>query len=145
MPYPNPEPGLVIGYSYLWKDEAERGQVEGLKNRPCAIILSVRNDDGERIVSVVPITHSPPADPDAAIEIPQRTKQRLGLDDERSWVVLSEYNKFVWPGPDLRPISRTKNDQYDYGFLPPKLFDLLKMKMLEQIKKQQVRTISRFE
>jgi hypothetical protein len=145
MPYPNPEPGLVIGYSYLWKDEAERGQVEGLKNRPCAIILSVRNDDGERIVSVVPITHSPPADPDAAIEIPQRTKQRLGLDDERSWVVLSEYNKFVWPGPDLRPISRTKNDQYDYGFLPPKLFDQLKMKMLEQIKKQQVRTISRFE
>jgi hypothetical protein len=145
MPYPNPEPGLVIGYSYLWKDEAERGQVEGLKNRPCAIILSVRNDDGERIVSVVPITHSPPADPDAAIEIPQRTKQRLGLDDERSWVVLSEYNKFVWPGPDLRPISRTNNDQYDYGFLPPKLFDQLKMKMLEQIKKQQVRTISRFE
>jgi hypothetical protein len=145
MSYPNPEPGLVIGYSYLWKDEAERGQLEGLKNRPCAIILSVRNEEGEQIVSVVPITHTQPADPDAAIEIPRRTKQRLGLDDDRSWVVLSEYNRFVWPGPDLRPISRTNNDQYDYGFLPPKLFDQLKIKMLEQIKKQQVRTTTRTE
>jgi hypothetical protein len=30
------------------------------------------------------------------------TNQRLGLDAERSWVMLTEANRFVWPGPDLR-------------------------------------------
>ena len=36
------------------------------------------------------------------IELPQQTKTRLGLDDERSWVIVSEANDFAWPGPDLR-------------------------------------------
>lgn len=145
MPYPKPEPGLVIGYSYLWSVESGQGQVEGLKDRPCAIVLSVRNDEGEQIVTLVPITHTQPSNPEAAIEVPQPTKQRLGLDDERSWIVLSEYNQFVWPGPDLRPISRSYHDQYHYGFLPPKLFDQLKKKLLEQIREQQVQAITRTE
>jgi len=29
--FPEPEVGLVISYSYLWKEEEERGQVEGPK------------------------------------------------------------------------------------------------------------------
>ncbi|MES9880132.1 MAG: hypothetical protein ABW185_04545 [Sedimenticola sp.] len=145
MPYPKPEPGLVIGYSYLWSVESGQGQVEGLKDRPCAIVLSVRNDEGEQIVTLVPITHTQPSNPEVAIEVPQPTKQRLGLGDERSWIVLSEYNQFVWPGPDLRPIPRSHNDQYHYGFLPPKLFDQLKKKLLEQIREQQVQAITRTE
>jgi hypothetical protein len=145
MPYPTPEPGLVIGYSYLWKAEAERGQLEGIKDRPCAIILTVENDEGERIVSLVPVTHTPPHDPDAAVELPTATKRRLGLDNERSWVVVSEFNRFVWPGPDLRPVSRDDNGQYAYGLLPPKLFERIKEKMLEQIKKQQIQPVTRSE
>lgn len=27
--FPEPEAGLVISYSYLWKEEEERGQTEG--------------------------------------------------------------------------------------------------------------------
>jgi hypothetical protein len=145
MPYPTPEPGLVIGYSYLWKAEAERGQLEGIKDRPCAIILTIEKDEGERIVSLVPITHTPPHDPDAALELPMATKCRLRLDNERSWVVVSEFNRFVWPGPDLRPVSRDDNDQYAYGLLPPKLFERIKEKMLEQIKKQQIQLVTRSE
>jgi hypothetical protein len=57
--------------------------------------------------------------PEAAVEIPQATKRRLGLDDGRSWVVVSEGNRFVWPGPDLRPIAP---ERFDYGLLPPALF-----------------------
>lgn len=53
---------------------------------------------------VVLITHVPPTKSGAAIEIPARVKQHLGLDDERSWVVLDEFNVFTWPGFDLRPI-----------------------------------------
>jgi len=38
-----------------------------------------------------------------AVEISHETKRRLGLDDDRSWIVLTEANRFAWPGPDLRP------------------------------------------
>lgn len=71
-------------------------------------------------VAVVPITHTPPADPERAIEIPQGVKRHLGLDTDRSWIVLDDFNVFRWPGFDLRPIRGT--GRYDYGFLPPRLF-----------------------
>jgi hypothetical protein len=105
---PDPVPGLVIRYSYLWLDEYRRGQEEGTKDRPCAVILVSAASQGERVITVLPVTHAPPADPDLAVEIPRTTKRRLGLDDERSWVVLSEANRFIWPGPDLRPARRRR-------------------------------------
>lgn len=94
----------MIRYSYLWHSEYLRGQEEGVKDRPCAVVLLLQNEDGDDIVTVLPITHTPPSrsDADLAIEIPPVTKRRLGLDDERSWVVPTEANRFVWPGPDLR-------------------------------------------
>lgn len=123
--YPEPEVGLVVSYAYLRFEEAERGRVEGKKNRPCAIVMAVDPTrgvaGGRKQVAVVPITHSPPRDPEVAIEIPARVKAHLGLDAERSWVVLDELNEFTWPGYDLRPISR-EDDRVCYGFLPPKLF-----------------------
>ncbi len=107
---PEPEVGLVISYSYLWKEEEERGQVEGRKDRPCAIILAVdvadARADGGKQVAVAPITHTPPRDPNVAVEIPARIKEHLGLDSERSWVIVEEVNIFTWPGFDLRPIRR---------------------------------------
>ena len=74
-------------------------------------------------VTVVPITHRQPDSEAEAVEIPRRTKTRLGLDGERSWVVISEVNRFIWPGPDLRPISRDRPDQFAYGLLPPAFFE----------------------
>jgi hypothetical protein len=50
------------------------------------------------------VTLSPTEDPRLAVEIPRDVKQRLGLDEARSWVMLSWWNDFVWPGPDLRPL-----------------------------------------
>jgi len=91
---PEPVPGLVIRYSYLWSDEYERGQEEGVKDRPCAIVLVTSDHAGERNVLALPVTHTPLSDPALAVEIPQATKRRLGLDDARSWVVLSEANRF---------------------------------------------------
>jgi len=90
-----PVPGLVIRYSYLWRAEYGRGQEEGVKDRPCAVILVSVDDEGDRVVTVLPISRSAPADPDLAVELPAATKRRLGLDDERSWVVLTEANRFV--------------------------------------------------
>ena len=54
------------------------------------------------------------------MEIPSRVKDYLGLDGERSWVIISEGNEFAWPGYDLRPASVT--GKQSFGFLPPRLF-----------------------
>jgi len=53
-------------------------------------------------------------------------KRRLGLDDARSWVVTSEVNQFIWPGYDLRPVSREQPDVFAWGFLPTQLFATIK-------------------
>jgi hypothetical protein len=122
MALPEPEPGLVISYAYLWHHEHQDGHDEGRKDRPCVIVVATeRADDGATIVTVAPITHRPSDDPAAAVEIPQAIKQTLSLDLDRSWVVVNEGNKFVWPGFDLRKIPAT--GQFDYGFLPPRFFN----------------------
>ncbi len=43
--------------------------------------------NGRTVVTVAPITHSPPAYAGSALALPAATKQRLGLDGERSWVI----------------------------------------------------------
>ena len=80
-----------------------------------------RQDDGATIVTVLPITHSAPTRLGAAVEIPAPVKRHLGLDDQRSWVVVAEGNEFLWPGYDLRKVPY--KDRYDFGFLPPGFFN----------------------
>jgi hypothetical protein len=118
---------MVVSYSFLWKREQEKGETSGGKDKPAAIVI-IRSDlgPGERVY-VVPITHFGPAQGDQTkIAIPQVVKQRLGLDEERSWIDVSEYNAFVWPGPDLRPTTTSRGAQGQqtclYGFLPRKFF-----------------------
>jgi len=123
MALPEPEPGLVVFYAYLWHHEHESGQEEGRKDRPAVIVLAAeRASDGAIIVTVLPITHRMPDDPAAAVEIPSAVKRLLGLDLERSWIVVSEGNEFVWPGYDLRKVPGHPT-RYHYGFLPPRFFD----------------------
>jgi hypothetical protein len=122
MSVPPPQPGLVISYSFLWNAEHRKGRDEGIKDRPCVIVLSTFNAaDGKTMVRVAPLTHTPPADAGMAIEVPALVKRHLGLDDQRSWVMLDEMNIFAWPGFDLRPFNR-QSDGFAYGFLPPRLF-----------------------
>ena len=130
MSLPKPEPGLVIRYAYLWLREHRAGREEGSKDRPCAIVLAAADRDGETRVLVVPVTHSPPEDAENALELPQAVKKHLGLDDQRSWVVLSESNLFDWPGPDLRRVGDRDNSSVAYGFLPPKFFAELRRRFL---------------
>lgn len=121
MSWRPPEHGLVINYSYLWTSEGKAGSQEGRKDRPCAIIVARYNEDGKMRLRVVPITHSTPVNPEYAIEIPAVTKKRLGLDSDRSWIVLNEVNDFTWPGFDIRTIGNTGSPYY--GPLPPSLFN----------------------
>ena len=133
MALPAPVPGLVIGYAYLWRDEALAGREEGRKDRPCVIILSVENKDGQVVVTVAPITHSQPTTPENVVEMPAATKSRLGLDAARSWIVASDLNRFVWPGVDLRPTRRGATE-YAYGLLPAALYREVRDKVLSLAK-----------
>ena len=92
MAFPEPQPGLIISYAYLWRHEHGAGREEDVKDRPC-----------------VPVTHSPPDNPATAVELP---------------------HEFTRPGFDLRPLPRSR-DLYNYGFLPPRLFNALMAKLAE--------------
>jgi hypothetical protein len=131
VPLPKPVAGLVIRYSYLWRHEYLEGRDEGRKDRPCAIVAALRTDEnGDIRVLALPITHASPRDPRLAIEIPIKVKQRLQLDDDRSWIVLSEWNDFVWPGPDLRRLPGASSASVAYGMLPPGLFATIRDRFL---------------
>ena len=120
--------GFVLSFSYLWHWQYLEGREEGDKDRPCLVLALVEIDDqGTPIMRVLPITHSPPSDPQFAIEIPPLVKRRLGLDHERSWIMLTESNRFAWPGPDLRPVDSLNGY---HGPLPPALFAQVKQRFV---------------
>jgi hypothetical protein len=125
MPLPTPEAGLVIRYEFLWSHEADAGEEDGSKKRPCAVIVTTKNDQG----GTEPATG-------CGVEIPQRVRQSLGLDNERQWAVLDELNEFIWPGYHIYPIDNSMPVRFDFGFLPPKLFDEIRDKILALKDKQ---------
>ena len=131
MRFPAPVPGLVIRYSYLWLQEHLKGLDEGVKDRPCAVILVTTDQDGDQVVTVLPITHVPPSTNMPTLEIPRQIKVRLGLDDERSWIVLAEVNRFIWPGPDVRPAVRGTTSSIACGQLPVGFFAEVLARFLE--------------
>ena len=130
MQIPDPVPGLVIRYSYLWSHEAKAGHEEGSKDRPCAVLLATTNKAGAKMVTILPVTHTPPSDTSLAVEIPPATKVRLGLDDDRSWVVLTELNYFQWPGPDLRTVPGDPLGEVAYGQLPTAFYETIRTRWL---------------
>ncbi|MEX2009513.1 MAG: hypothetical protein WEC41_04915 [Dongiaceae bacterium] len=143
MPLPRPEPGLVIGYAYLWRHEHHRGREEGVKNRPCAIILTTETEMGETVVTVAPITHGTPTNLEMAVALSPKVKRRLGLDDDASWIIADEVNRFVWPGPDLRPVSPQEPDRFDYGFLPEDIFAELRNKIVAVFRSRRLKVVPR--
>ncbi len=145
MSFPAPVPGLVIRYSFLWREAAARGEEEGGKDRPCAVVLVSEDQDGEKIVLVLAVTHSPPAEPDLAVEIPAKTKRRLGLDNERSWIIVTDANRFVWPGPDLRPSVRGEASSVAYGVLPRGLFYEVRERFARAIERRLAGVVRRTE
>lgn len=52
MTWPTPRPGLVIRFSYLWKREADAGREEGVKDRPCAVVIAIEGRAGRPRVIV---------------------------------------------------------------------------------------------
>jgi len=114
-----PERGAIIRYAYLWADEHAQGREEGRKDRPVLVLaLAVKDVDGTIEMLVVAVTHSPPRQATDAVPLSAEIKRQLGLDNEPSWIVTTEANAFVWPGPDIRPIPGRSPPTIIYGRVP---------------------------
>lgn len=141
MSIPTPKPGLVIRYSFLWSSEHESGAIEGMKDRPCAIVVAVPQGEGRQVRTVVaPITHAMPEDASTSLEVPADVCRNLGLDGARHWIRFDELNRFTWPGYDLRP---RKDGSYHYGMLPRGLFDDLRNGIIAAQKAHRAQVVPR--
>ncbi len=79
------------------------------------------------------------------VELPTAAKRRLGLDEERSWVVTSETNVFLWPGPDLRFLPGRGPESAAYGVLPPDVFRVVRDRFLAGLRARRAATVPRTE
>ncbi|MBU6443244.1 MAG: type II toxin-antitoxin system PemK/MazF family toxin [Alphaproteobacteria bacterium] len=139
-----PERGSVIRYAYLWADEHRRGREEAQKDRPALVLaLSVRTSDDRTEVLVLAITHTPPTRQTEAVALPPQVKRRLKLDDDASWIVTTEANAFIWPGPDIRPIPNRAHLGVVYGKIPEDLLQAVARSFLANRKRQQTKFVPR--
>jgi hypothetical protein len=138
---PHPKPGLVVRYDYVWSQEAAAGQLHG-KDRPTCLVAASDEHARPRFVVLLPITHTPPAGETVGIEIPAKVKQALRLDDEPSWIIVSEYNIDEWPNGGLSPLSG-RPEAFAYGFIPPGLFAKIKTSFLTLARNGTSRSVRR--
>lgn len=129
MPLPEPRPGLVIRYDYLWSREAAAGRDQG-KERPACLVAATDATVSPRFVVILPITHTRPDHHTIGVEIPAKVRATLGLDDAPCWVIVSEHNVDEWPNGGLAPLPG-RPGVFSYGFIPPGLFAQVKAKFLE--------------
>ena len=143
MALPEPKPGLIIRYDYLWGREAAAGRDQG-KDRPALVLATIDMPLRPRHVVLAPITHTPPSGSTVGIEIPAKVKRALGLDDSQSWVVVSEHNVDEWPNAGIMPLPG-KPGRFSYGFIPPGLFAQIKSKFLELARAAKIEFVRRPE
>jgi hypothetical protein len=129
-----PGPTNVLAYAYLWHREAAEGREEGVKDRPVVVVVATETKPHGTQLLVVPVTTRPPRGDEAAVEMPVRVRQHLGLGEQRCWIVAEEYNLFTWPGPDIRPIRQGKQISPYYGSIPGRLFDQVRARIEQAAK-----------
>ena len=111
-----PAAGHILRYVYLFEEEQNQGRDEGVKER-FVVVVGV---DGSRYL-VAAITTKGEGRKNAIV-IPNEIARTAGLVPG-SAIVVSEFNRFTWPGFDIRPLS--KDAGYIAGRLPPRFTNTL--------------------
>jgi hypothetical protein len=65
------------------------------------------------------------------------------LDYARSWIIATEGNAFMWPGPDLRLVPSRQPPTIYYGPLPPKLFKIVIERVVKLARGQKFHDVAR--
>jgi hypothetical protein len=143
MLIPKPEEGLVIGYGFLWNHERSAG-IESGKDRPCLAISIVPQENSERNVILLPITHSEPQQRGTSIEIPKYVNVALGFGkDDRSWIRLNQANIIRWPPLDLAQATGKPDGTASYGKIPDAFLYTVKTAYEKMVAAKQVVRIER--
>ncbi len=58
--------------------------------------------------------------------------------------MITEVNEFLWPGPDLRPVSGSDRSIV-YGVLPPRLFEVVRDRFLARAERSGAVRVRRTE
>ena len=141
----SPRPGDVIRYAYLWTNERDANREEASKDRPSAVVLTVRDDAGDPSIFVVPIIPRRPERAKDGEELAAATRKRLNLQDAPCWVLVSDVNRFIWPGPDLRPVERPAGAFYRHGALPADQFRRIRDAVLQRARTHRLGVVPRSE
>lgn len=130
MALPKPRPGLVVGYDFLFREQADVGIENASKPHPAAIILVVNQDVRTR-VSLVAISHSPPSPSEAPyrLELTPAERREMNLDSGKHWINLRDINSFDWPGYDL--VRSAPGGAYIFGSMSKGTFS----RVVEALKK----------
>jgi hypothetical protein len=132
-----PERGDVIEFSFLWSHERDAGLLDSPKTRRCVIVAVL--EGGARVI-VAPITSQEPEHQNWI----QLSGRAFGLT-RKSWIITSELNVSIWPGPDLRPAAAPSGAWWRYG----RLSDDKKRELADAIealvKYRRARVVSRIE
>lgn len=145
MPKPvKPIIGLVLNYNFLFSDQHKRGFEDAQYPHPSVVLRVSKNDNDITKVLVAPISHSPPEKDVAAVPIPPKEAQRLGLDGHRQWLKTHELNRFEWPSADLVPIRNGPNrGEYAYGLISRGVFEQARAQLLEHNRERRLSSIER--
>jgi len=108
------------------------------------VLAAQKRPHGTELV-VVPVTTRPPNAGIAAVEMPPRVREHLGLGDARCWIMCDEMNRFTWPGPDIRPIRSAGDVSPFYGKIPARLYEQLRGRLAEVAKTQRLKVTTRTE
>lgn len=125
-----PKSGHILRYVYLFKEEKARGREEGVKERFVAV---VGFEDGQYRVAAITTKGERQS---SAIALPSEVAKAAGLSPD-SLIVVSEFNRFTWPGYDIRPLM--KKPGYIAGRLPPGFTD----KIISEIKARGAHAVDR--
>lgn len=104
-----PVAGHILRYVYLFKQEQSQGHDEGDKEH-FVVVVGVKGSS----YLVAAITTKGDGRKDAIV-IPEEIARAAGLAPG-SAIVVSEFNRFRWPGYDIRPLM--KQPGYIVGRLP---------------------------
>lgn len=141
MAKPNPQLGLVICYDYLWKSEERKGREQGVKDRPCGVIVAQAGRPDR--VLVCPITHTEPDADQAGIELGPKDRAWMGLDDKPQWIITSEANLVDWADPGIVPVPATGD--WHYGTMTAELATQVQAEARKSLSQGQLALISRIE
>ncbi|HWA89199.1 MAG TPA: hypothetical protein VG889_04145 [Rhizomicrobium sp.] len=131
----------MIRYDYLWQREAASARPSG-KEPPACLVATLDDEADPQLVLILPITHARPSGGTIGVEIPPAVAHHLGLDDARSWIVISEANVDFWPNAGLAPVAG-KRGAYAYGLVPPALFERVRSRFLTLLAERRAKLVRR--